>query len=117
MAGLGKGEEKFEQDMINRLNIEAINHDLKPLNGFSPGDLLEMMVAILHERTKERVAILVDEYEAPIHDAINDLELTKIHHQVLLSFYTSIKALIDSDMTHLDYFTGKTKFTQTSFFS
>ncbi|MDR3203825.1 MAG: AAA family ATPase, partial [Deltaproteobacteria bacterium] len=69
------------------------------------------------ERTKERVAILVDEYEDPIHDAINDLELAKIHRQVLLTFYTSIKALADGDMTHLVYVTGKTKFTQTSIFS
>jgi hypothetical protein len=117
MAGLGKGEEKLEQDIINRLNVEAINHSLEPFKDLSPGGSLQMMVAILHERTKERVAILVDEYEAPIHEAINDLELAKIHRQVLQSFYTSIKSLADRGMTHLVYVTGKTKFTQTSIFS
>ncbi|MDR3205373.1 MAG: AAA family ATPase, partial [Deltaproteobacteria bacterium] len=117
MAGLGHGEEKLEQDLINRLNVEAINHGLEPLDDFSPGGLLKRMVTTLNQKTKERVAILVDEYEAPIQEVINDLNLAQIHRQVLLTFYLSIKALADSNKTHLVYVTGETKFTQTSFFS
>jgi hypothetical protein len=79
MAGRGKGEEKLERGIVNRLNIQAKNNGLAPFDSFSPGYLLEMMVDNLHERTKERVAILVDEYDAPIQDVLNDLNLAEIH--------------------------------------
>ncbi|MDR3205111.1 MAG: AAA family ATPase, partial [Deltaproteobacteria bacterium] len=79
MAGRGKGEEKLERGIVNRLNIQAKNNGLAPFDGFSPGDLLEMMVDNLHERTKERVVILIDEYDAPIQDVLNDIELAEIH--------------------------------------
>ncbi|MDR3204355.1 MAG: AAA family ATPase, partial [Deltaproteobacteria bacterium] len=117
MAGLGKGEEKLERDIVNKLNNEAIKNGLAPFEGFSPGGLLERMVLILNERTKERVAILVDEYDSPIQGVINDIELAEIHRQVLHNFYLTIKTLADSGMTQLIYVTGVTKFTQTTVFS
>jgi hypothetical protein len=88
-----------------------------PFDGFSPSDVLERLVTILSERTKERVAILVDEFDSPIRDVVNDLELAEIHRQVLHNFYSAIKALADRNMIHLIYITGETKFTQTSVFS
>ena len=65
--------------------------------------------------TKNKVVLLIDEYDKPIIDYLNDLPQAESHQQILKSFYSILK---DSD----DYIrflmiTGVSKFSKVSIFS
>ena len=69
----------------------------------------------LHERTGQRVVILVDEYDRPILDAINTPEVAEDNRDLLRGFYGTVK---DTD-AHIkfSFFTGVSKFSKVSVFS
>jgi hypothetical protein len=46
-------------------------------------------------KTGERVAILIDEYDAPIHSALDDIERAEIIRDTLHDFYSVLKSLAD----------------------
>lgn len=68
-----------------------------------------------HERTGRRVAVLVDEYDKPLLQAIGKPELLESYKQILKAFYGVLK----SADAHLKFvlLTGVTKFGQVSVFS
>ena len=64
---------------------------------------------------KEQVVILIDEYDKPIIDYIDELEKAEENRKILKSFYSIIK---DSDnYIKLFFITGVSKFSQVSIFS
>ena len=75
------------------------------------GHLLET----LHERTGQRVAVLVDEYDKPILDALNIPEVARSNRNYLHGVYATIK---DHDAhIRFTFLTGVSKFTKVSLFS
>ena len=62
-----------------------------------------------------KVVILIDEYDKPILDHLENIELAKTQRDVLRNFYTVIKGMDQ----HLKFvlLTGVTKFSKTSVFS
>ncbi|BBE29905.1 ATPase AAA [Tepiditoga spiralis] len=64
---------------------------------------------------KERVVILVDEYEKPILDNINNKEKAEKYREILRDFYVSIKS--KDEYIKFVFMTGITKFTKTGVFS
>ncbi|BBE31799.1 ATPase AAA [Tepiditoga spiralis] len=64
---------------------------------------------------KERVVILVDEYEKPILDNINNKEKAEKYREILKDFYVSIKS--KDEYIKFVFMTGITKFTKTGVFS
>ncbi|BBE31915.1 ATPase AAA [Tepiditoga spiralis] len=64
---------------------------------------------------KERVVILVDEYEKPILDNINNKEKAERYREILRNFYVSIKS--NDEYIKFVFMTGITKFTKTGVFS
>jgi hypothetical protein len=93
---------------LNELDIEKDS---------PPGNILIKLVSKLYYPERVRVAILIDEYDAPIQKAIGDVAQAKINRGVLSDFYSSIKSLVDDDMTGLVFVTGVTKFAKASIFS
>ena len=75
------------------------------------GHLLET----LHERSGQRVAVLVDEYDKPILDALGTPELARAHRDALRGLYSAIKF---SD-AHVKFtlLTGVSKFSKVGIFS
>ena len=72
------------------------------------GHLLEL----LHEKTGERVAVLVDEYDKPILDALETPELARANRQFLRGVYAVIK---DCDAhVRFAFLTGVSKFSKVS---
>ncbi len=69
----------------------------------------------LHERTGRRVAVLVDEYDKPILDALDAPEVARANRDFLRGIYSVIK---DSD-AHIEFtlLTGVSKFSKVSLFS
>ena len=73
------------------------------------------LIETLHERTGQRVAVLVDEYDKPILDALEKPELARANRDSLRGLYSAIKF---SD-AHVKFtlLTGVSKFSKVSLFS
>jgi hypothetical protein len=69
----------------------------------------------LYEKYNEKVVILVDEYDKPILDAIENIEYAKENREILKDFYSVLK---DADpYIKLVFLTGVSRFSKVSIFS
>jgi len=67
------------------------------------------------QKYKQRVVVLIDEYDKPILDAIDNIEQAKINREFIKSIYTVLK---DSDeFIKFAFLTGVSKFSKASIFS
>ncbi|MDR1308986.1 MAG: AAA family ATPase, partial [Deltaproteobacteria bacterium] len=90
-----------------RLNFEAM----------SPGDMLDLLVRSLREKTGQKAVVLIDEYDAPILGVIGDVGQAMRNRDVLRGFYSALKTLSDLGHVHFMFVTGLTKFAKASVFS
>ena len=73
------------------------------------------LLAMLHQRTGQRVAVLVDEYDRPILDALDVPEVARANREFLRGLYATIK---DCDAhVRFTFLTGVSKFSKVSLFS
>ena len=80
----------------------------------APGRFRRLLQA-MHRRTGQRVAVLVDEYDKPILDALANPEMAVANRDFLRGFYGMIKS---SDAhVRFTFVTGVSKFTKVSLFS
>ena len=80
----------------------------------APGRFAYLLEA-LHERTGQRVAVLVDEYDKPILDALETPEAARANRDFLRGLYGVIK---DNDAhVRFTFLTGVSKFSKVSLFS
>ena len=76
---------------------------------------LRHLIWTLHERTGQRVVVLVDEYDKPILDALHDEDVARTNRNYLRGLYSVIK---DCDASvRFCFLTGVSKFSKTSLFS
>lgn len=69
----------------------------------------------LYERYNEKVVVLIDEYDKPILDVIENVEVAKENREILKGFYGVLK---DADpYLKLVFLTGVTRFSKVSIFS
>ena len=73
------------------------------------------LIILLRNKYGQRVAVLIDEYDKPILDHIEDIETANGNKQVLRNFYGILKSM-DSHL-RFTMITGVTKFSKTSIFS
>ena len=64
---------------------------------------------------KNKVVLLIDEYDKPLVDHIGNLPLMEENRQILNSFYTTVKSL--DIYWRAIFITGVSKFSRTSLFS
>ena len=80
-----------------------------------PGQLLKGIIKRAYEQTGKKVAILLDEYDAPLLDVLlEDTQLPE-YRRVMQEFYQPLKA--SERMIQFCFITGITKFSQLSIFS
>ena len=88
--------------------------------GLDPGPAkasirFRQLLDALHERSGQRVAVLVDEYDRPILDALGNPELARANRDALRGLYSAIKA---SDAhVKFTFLTGVSKFSKVGIFS
>ena len=76
---------------------------------------LASLLETLHERTGRRVAVLVDEYDKPILDALEVPEVARANRDYLRGLYSVVK---DCDAhVRFSFLTGVSKFSKVSLFS
>lgn len=96
---LGFYAEKYDVDLKNK----------------SHGGQLGELINKLHKKTKKQVVVLIDEYDKPILDAIDDAKLAIKNRNILKGFYGQLKDL-DADLQFV-FITGVTKFAKAGIFS
>ena len=87
----------------------------KKRNEKSPGDVLRGLIHRAFEQTGKQVAVIIDEYDAPLLDRLHDTELLDQLRDVMQEFYVQLKA--NEAMIKFCFITGITKFSQLSIFS
>ena len=76
---------------------------------------LRHLIRTLHRQTGQRVVVLVDEYDKPILDALDDPICARANRDYLRGFYGVIKDC--DDHVRFAFLTGVTKFSRGSLFS
>jgi hypothetical protein len=98
-------------DNVNRLakecNIE-LNENLPASYNFS------VLIEEIHEKLR-KVVVLIDEYDKPIMDNIEDLTLADQTRKTLNNFYSTLKS--NDEYIEFIFITGVTKLSKTSIFS
>ncbi len=93
------------QDLANDYKTVLENKDFK--KAFK--ELIKKLSKI------EKVVILIDEYDKPIIEYIEDVEKAKEMRGILKDFYITLKE--DDEYIHFDFLTGVSKFSKVSVFS
>ena len=107
LLGLEKAIESIVDGEARRNQVE--------LSAASARGKLEELVKSLYEKTGERVVILIDEYDKPIVDSINDIQKAEEYREILREFYGAIKGC--SKMLRFVLITGISRFSKMSVFS
>ncbi|MCL2044880.1 MAG: ATP-binding protein [Oscillospiraceae bacterium] len=81
----------------------------------SPSDMFKHLIEELHNKHKQRVVVLIDEYDKPILDHIDNFSTADDNRSVLRGFYGILKSM--DPYLKFTMFTGVSKFTRTSIFS
>jgi len=108
--------EDIERSILTQLDLIAHSAGLQSDDVAVTGpERLQTLIYHLHQSTGQRVVILVDEYDRPILDVLQDPELAKANRDYLRGFYGIIKG----SATHVRFVfvTGISMFSKVSLFS
>jgi hypothetical protein len=75
----------------------------------------ERLIKEAYKKYNQKVVILVDEYDKPILDVIEDLEQAKLHREFIKGLYSVIKG--SDAYIKFTFLTGVSKFSKASIFS
>ena len=109
---LSLNEEEFKYGLLEIIKKEADKYGILIKNTNYKYAFDEL---IMNLSKKEKVVILVDEYEKPILDNIGNKEKAERYREILRDFYATIKS--NDEYTKFVFITGITKFTKTGVFS
>jgi hypothetical protein len=115
---LNVGEYRTEDDLRGKLS--ATLNDWEQLYGKvdyeqSLGTRFEGVIRRAYEKTGQRVVILVDEYDKPVLQTIENEELQATYRSILKGFYGALKSM--DRCIKFAFLTGVTKFGKVSVFS
>ncbi|MDR3204084.1 MAG: AAA family ATPase, partial [Deltaproteobacteria bacterium] len=121
-SGLTK-EQKIEQTKITIAVNQELRGKLKTiardenlsLEDDSSARMFEELINLIYSKYSLKVAILIDEYDAPILSEIESTNRANAVRNVLKSFYGVLKD--NDERCGFTFITGVTKFTKTSIFS
>ena len=102
--------EELMTELGKRFALEGVD-----ANFSSPSTVLKNLIEELYKKYDHRVVVLVDEYDKPILDHLDDVETAEANRKVLKAFYGVLKSM-DPYLGFI-FITGGAKFTKTSIFS
>ena len=106
--------EVLKAALLYELRIK-INNERLSITDNNPQNVFKSLIIDMHKKYNQRVVVLIDEYDKPILDNINNMELADANRQVLRGFYGILKSM--DPYLRLVFVTGVSKFTKTSIFS
>jgi len=107
-------------DSTKKVALTILRENQKKLDVYceeqtEPSSCFAELIRKTYEKYNKKVVILIDEYDKPIIDNIEDIEIAKQNREFLRGFYTVIK---DSDAyVRFAFLTGVSKFSKVSIFS
>ncbi|MCL2072404.1 MAG: ATP-binding protein [Marinilabiliaceae bacterium] len=81
----------------------------------SPGDLFDDLISTAYEKYNQQVVILIDEYDSPYVEFVNDTTFANDVRNVLRGFYKQLKA--NEEYIRFIFITGISKFAKVGVFS
>ncbi len=114
-VGDSRDEDNFRKSLELKLDDYEKNYGVRNVNATSPADRFSNLIQQVHEKTGLQAVILVDEYDKPLLNTMNEPELNNCILQILKSFYGVIKG----EDAHIQFvfITGVTRFDKVSIFS
>ena len=96
--------------------LDAVERHTGVRSGYATGpERLAHLLEMLHKRTGHRVAVLIDEYDKPILDALDAPDVARANRDYLRGLYAVVK---DSDAhIRFSFITGVSKFSKVTLFS
>ena len=94
---------------------EAIYGKLPNVDEVDVNARLEFLIKAAFEQTGQQAVIIIDEYDAPLLDVMNDKGKLPVLRQIMRNFYSPIKSL--DPYLRFVFLTGINKFAQLSIFS
>ena len=101
-------------EVADQLDVVAADAGIE-LAGRTAPIRFRQLIRELHRRTRQRVVVLVDEYDKPILDVLEDVELARRNRDYLRGLYSTLK-FADAQV-RFSFFTGVSKFSKVSLFS
>ncbi len=117
MSSINNEEFHLFKESLNRAikTFYEIN-EIDDFNGnLSPKDNINYLISSLHRKKRQKVVILIDEYDKPILDNIEKKEYAEEVRDYLRRFYEIFKS-VDEHLKFL-FITGVSKFSRVSLFS
>jgi len=109
-----KTPDALENSLSNYLQAYYASENVTYKKRISSDEFMNLIV-LLYNKYKQRLVILIDEYDKPILDHIDDIKTASGNRQVLKGFYGILKSM--DRYLKFTLLTGVTKFTKTSIFS
>lgn len=111
-------ESKSQDDIFNLINSTLIFYEeiygrQENIDGLS--QRFEWLLINAYRQTGQKVAVLIDEYDSPLLDTLNNPELNEFYRNTLKAFYTVLKTA--DRYISFALITGVSRFTHTSLFS
>ena len=114
----GKGNFKTPGYVETNLmaQLDAVERRAKVASDYPTGpERFAALLEALHDRAGQPAAVLIDEYDKPILDALEEPEIARANRDFLRGLYATIK---DSDADiRFSFITGVSKFSKVSLFS
>ncbi|MFH0734972.1 MAG: AAA family ATPase [bacterium] len=108
-----KGKDFFGESIINMLNIIANEYNIIIEN---PIDYTDAFRKLIYKLSKiNKVVVLVDEYDKPIIDYINNKDIASENRDLLKDLYSVLKS--SDEYIKFCFLTGVSKFSKVSVFS
>ena len=109
-----------EEQLLRTLGykLSAYENAFGKDESISEGDVnarFERLVKVAAEQTGEKAVVIIDEYDAPLLDVMNDQQRLAPMRQIMRNFYSPIKSL--DPYLRFVFITGINKFAQLSIFS
>ena len=107
-----------EEQLISELSLKLARYEEIYGKGEGEEEINQRLEGLVHravEQTGEKAVIIIDEYDAPLLDVMNDKERLAPMRQIMRNFYSPIKSL--DPYLRFVFITGITKFAQLSIFS
>ncbi|MCY4150181.1 MAG: AAA family ATPase [Gammaproteobacteria bacterium] len=108
--------EDLEKNVLTQLHEVELTYDLKSLpQSTSPPDRLRSTLIRLHQTTGLQVVVLIDEYDRPVLNVLEDQEKARVNRDKLRNLYSILKDA--EEHIRFVFVTGITMFSKTSFSS
>lgn len=106
----------LESNLLNQLSEQERVHGVISGSKVTAGpERLGNLIKILHERSGRRVVVLVDEYDKPVTDALNNESIAECNRDYLYRFFGVLKE--NERDIRFTFITGVTILTKVSLFS